>query len=146
MDANRSLLDKAIFLIIIVSLIVFAGCSPASAQQNPSMLSDHFSKAEFNQRQQPLPLHAFNVDPQLVKKLESLRRICRNRPIIVSSGYRSPEYNATVGGVKRSQHMTGKAADIHVDGIDNRMLANYARIVGFTYVKIYSNHVHVDVR
>ena len=34
------------------------------------------------------------------------------KPIIINSGYRNPEYNASVGGVKNSQHLTGCAADI----------------------------------
>lgn len=33
-------------------------------------------------------------------------------PIIINSGYRSPEHNAAVGGVKNSQHLIGCAADI----------------------------------
>lgn len=33
--------------------------------------------------------------------------------IIVLSGYRSPGHNAKVGGAKKSQHMLGRAADIH---------------------------------
>jgi hypothetical protein len=36
------------------------------------------------------------------------------RPITVSSGYRSPQLNVAVGGVKTSQHREGKAADLVV--------------------------------
>lgn len=35
-------------------------------------------------------------------------------PIIVSSGYRSPELNKRIGGAKNSQHMTGCAVDIQL--------------------------------
>lgn len=34
------------------------------------------------------------------------------KPIIVNSGYRSPELNKAIGGAKNSQHMRGQAADI----------------------------------
>lgn len=34
------------------------------------------------------------------------------KPIIVNSGYRSPELNRAIGGAKNSQHMRGQAADI----------------------------------
>lgn len=34
------------------------------------------------------------------------------RPIIVNSGFRSPQVNKQVGGAKRSLHMQGRAADI----------------------------------
>ena len=33
-------------------------------------------------------------------------------PIVVNSGYRCPKHNAEVGGVPRSQHMVGEAADV----------------------------------
>ena len=36
-------------------------------------------------------------------------------PIHVSSGYRSPELNAAIGGSKRSQHMEGRALDLDAD-------------------------------
>jgi zinc D-Ala-D-Ala carboxypeptidase len=36
-------------------------------------------------------------------------------PIYVSSGYRSPELNAAIGGSKRSQHMEGRALDLDAD-------------------------------
>lgn len=34
----------------------------------------------------------------------------------ISSAYRSPEVNAAVGGVRSSDHMTGKAIDLKVEG------------------------------
>lgn len=37
-------------------------------------------------------------------------------PIIVSSGYRCPELNKAVGGVKTSGHMYGFCADLQVKG------------------------------
>lgn len=36
-------------------------------------------------------------------------------PIYVSSGYRSPELNAAIGGSKRSQHIQGRALDLDAD-------------------------------
>ena len=38
-------------------------------------------------------------------------------PITVISGYRSPKYNRKIGGARKSQHMTAKAADIIVRGM-----------------------------
>ena len=35
-----------------------------------------------------------------------------NKPIVVSSGYRCPKLNTSVGGSKTSQHLKGQAADI----------------------------------
>lgn len=46
-------------------------------------------------------------------------------PIIVSSGFRSKDLNAAVGGAKNSQHMTGEATDIYAGTKEgNRELFN----------------------
>ena len=47
--------------------------------------------------------------------LEPVRDIVR-KPIIITSGYRSPQLNKIVGGADNSQHMSGCAADFHVKG------------------------------
>ena len=44
------------------------------------------------------------------------------QPIRVNSAYRSPEHNEKVGGVKTSQHLLGKAADIAVKGMPTEIL------------------------
>lgn len=46
-------------------------------------------------------------------------------PFSPSSWYRCPELNDLVNGSKRSQHMTGEAADIEIPGISNYELAKY---------------------
>lgn len=37
-------------------------------------------------------------------------------PVIISSGYRCPALNEAVGGVAKSQHCLGQAADIYLGG------------------------------
>lgn len=59
--------------------------------------------------------------PENVK--ENLKALCRNilqplrdslkKPILVSSGYRCVRLNSFVGGSPRSDHLTGKAADLN---------------------------------
>ena len=48
-------------------------------------------------------------------------------PIVINSGYRSPQVNAAVGGAKGSNHLTGCAADIRVAGVEQ--LVRYATIL-----------------
>ena len=42
-------------------------------------------------------------------------------PIVINSGYRSPELNKKVGGSPTSNHLTGCAVDIRVVGIEQAM-------------------------
>lgn len=49
------------------------------------------------------------------------------RGVKVTSGYRSPEVNASVGGSKVSDHCKGQAADIEIPGLPNLELAQYIK-------------------
>ncbi|BDC46011.1 D-Ala-D-Ala carboxypeptidase family metallohydrolase [Paraburkholderia terrae] len=43
--------------------------------------------------------------------LEQVRTLLGTKPVLVSSGYRSPGVNAAVGGASNSRHLLGLAAD-----------------------------------
>ena len=47
--------------------------------------------------------------------LEPLRK-AMGEPIKIGSGYRCQQLNRAVGGVSNSQHLTGQAADLCIDG------------------------------
>lgn len=59
---------------------------------------------------------------ELARNLQVLRDAI-NKPITITSGYRSPKYNAKIGGVKDSQHLRGTAADIKVLGMTPKEVA-----------------------
>lgn len=50
-----------------------------------------------------------------------------NRPIKITSGYRSPDLNTLIGGSTHSQHCFGQAADIEVDILSTVALAFYVK-------------------
>ena len=50
-----------------------------------------------------------------------------DNPIIISSGYRSPEVNKAVGGAPTSNHLTGCAVDIRCEGFEQAL--RYANIL-----------------
>jgi hypothetical protein len=52
-------------------------------------------------------------------------------PIIISSGYRSKELNAAIGGSATSQHSKGEAIDIDMDGTPNGV----SNVDVFEYIK-----------
>ena len=59
----------------------------------------------------PLESDIQNLDLLVSNILDPLRKAW-GKPIIVTSGYRVPRLNEAVGGVKNSDHLYGKAADI----------------------------------
>lgn len=85
------------------------------------------------------------IDSVLVDKLQELRDLI-GKPVIINSAYRTPEYNKKVGGSPNSQHLLGKAADIRVNGLTPKQLANYCEKIGFGGIGIYKTFVHVDTR
>ena len=56
----------------------------------------------------------------------------RGVPIIINSGYRSPQLNKKIGGAANSNHLTGCAVDIRTSGMEQAIcyaaiLINYAK-------------------
>lgn len=103
-------------------------------------LSEHFSRHEFDCPCGKLA----NPKKELIDSLELLRSIW-NKPILVTSGFRSVPYNRDIGGVPLSHHLHNRAADIVIRGIDTSVIAKEARKL-FNGVGEYRTFVHVDVR
>ncbi len=84
--------------------------------------------------------------PQLVAILKTIERRF-NKPVIITSGYRSPAYNQKVNGAKRSMHMSCAAADIQVPDTDKWEVAKFVRALpNRGGVGTYCHQsIHVDV-
>jgi uncharacterized protein YcbK (DUF882 family) len=87
------------------------------------------------------------IDSHLVSILDILRNQV-GKPVYINSGYRTPTRNKTVGGAKYSYHMRGMAADIRVDGMSPKELANKLNkiVPDECGIIVYKNWVHFDVR
>jgi uncharacterized protein YcbK (DUF882 family) len=67
-------------------------------------------------------------------------------PLHISSAYRSPYHNASVGGAPRSAHLVGHAFDIQLRGMDKAKLREEAESVGFKgFGMRYRTFVHIDM-
>lgn len=116
------------------------------------LLSRNFRLREFRSRDgTPLPAHLRGNLLRLVRNLQVLRDHL-GRPVIVTSGYRSPAYNQQVGGARQSRHMTAEAADIRVRGLSPAQLyCTIEQLIATGRMQqgglgIYVGHVHYDVR
>lgn len=96
-------------------------------------LSEHFTLDELTLSQTAARRGISNVpSPEVI---DELRKLCvyvlqplrhsLKSPIVISSGYRSPELNRAVGGAKESDHTFGRAADISVPGLATHLLCRH---------------------
>ena len=100
-------------------------------------LSEHFGLAELTKTKTGIE----NVPNE--EQVNNLRRVCRwleqlrrrwndlygegDDPIVINSGFRSPEVNKAVGGVANSNHLKGCAVDIRCIGMEQAL--RYAAIL-----------------
>jgi hypothetical protein len=102
-------------------------------------LSEHLSLIEVtrsdsakrrNISNQPTPEHLENLKVLAANIFEPIR-VHFKVPIFVSSGYRSKDLNTAIGGSLTSQHCTGEALDIDMDGsgdgVTNAMVFEYIK-------------------
>ena len=81
-------------------------------------MTKNFSIEEFNCNDgSEMPINIYYNMVKVANQLQILRNYL-GKPIQINSAWRSEEYNASVGGVKDSQHIMGRAADITVKGFD----------------------------
>jgi hypothetical protein len=97
-------------------------------------LSKNFTVAELSKSEAAIRQGLDNTPSMIV--IDNLQALVDNilqplrekfGPVIVTSGYRSPDVNKAIGGSATSDHCKGFAADFEVLGMDNRQLALYIK-------------------
>lgn len=87
------------------------------------------------------------VDYELMAVLQEAREHF-GKPINVTSGYRCKKYNKKIGGSSKSQHITGRAADIQIKDVGPQ--AVWAYFFGKYRDKFgigkYPTFTHIDTR
>ncbi len=91
-----------------------------------------------------------NLTALVANLLDPLRE-AYGKPIVVSSGYRCAKLNRAVGGVARSQHLSGQAADLQSAGksrSEHKKLFDLARKLNLPYDQLIDEHdykwVHIS--
>ncbi len=117
-----------------------------------TQLSPHFNAQEF--RCKCGKAHDFQIDDDLITKLETLYSTLNCSKIIVTSGFRCAAHDKAVKGSGTGQHTLGKAADICCYGQDGQPISSKtvcckAQDTGFTGIANITAayiYTHVDVR
>lgn len=116
------------------------------------ILTQNFYKSEFDSKDgADMPVSVLENVKELAQNLQTLRDYLK-APITVNSGYRSPDHNKAIGGVKNSQHLYGKAADIVVEGRTPKQVATAIKyLIRNRKMKqggigVYSSFTHYDIR
>jgi zinc D-Ala-D-Ala carboxypeptidase len=114
--------------------------------------SKYFSPAEVACRGTGMVM----LSPASIDALKRLDRVreAMGHPLILNSGYRSPEHNRAVGGAKASNHMKGIAFDINMSNVDPHRFEAEAKRAGFNGIGLYPpqkptgsrDFIHIDTR
>lgn len=110
---------------------------------NNIKISKNFKLKEF----QSSDTKTVKLDSKLLERLQLLREYIE-KPIHITSGYRTPEHNKKVNGHPKSRHMKGKAADIRVYGLTVTFLQGICKIYDFDKVIPYhdKDFIHLQVK
>lgn len=90
-----------------------------------------------------------DITDELRKKLEEIDHLFISNDIpqmAITSGARCPAYNASVGGVKSSTHVSGLAVDISCD--DNHKRYKMLKVLvenGIKRIGIGKTFLHIDI-
>ena len=116
----------------------------SKAKDGNKKLSTNFRVREFACTDGSDPIF---IDSDLVNVLQKVRTHF-GKSVTITSAYRTPTRNKTVGGTTYSQHLYGTAADIKVSGISPKKVAQYVEklLPNSGGIGIYSTFTHVDVR
>lgn len=121
-------------------------------QENSKVqLSKNFNSYEFRcGLGSPCSCSTILIDDKLVEYLQKIREHF-GKSITITSAYRCPSYNKSIGSGTGSYHTKGQAADIVVNGVSPREVAKYAESIGILGIGLYETSadgyfVHIDTR
>lgn len=124
-----------------------AGMSPGGSILIPSgqgRLAKHFRAEELACPCDRDSCKCVVVHWALIELLSRMRQQLK-QPLYITSGYRCPRHNQTVGGAPESLHLGGMAADVQTAAAMPQHLAPVAEAVGAGGIGVYPRHCHVDV-
>ena len=116
-----------------------------------NQLSPHFSLLELTKSStaarlgivnEPDEAHIENLERLATQILEPVRKAFAS-PVIVTSGYRSPELCTAIGSKPTSQHAKGEAADFEIIGVSNPEIARFISL-DLSFDQLILEHYNPD--
>jgi uncharacterized protein YcbK (DUF882 family) len=107
-------------------------------------LSEHFDRSEFACHD---GCGRDSIDAETLRVVERLRDHF-GAAVTINSAFRCENHNRSVGGASNSQHLTGRACDVVVEGVGPDSVAQHLET---TYedrygIGRYNTFTHVDTR
>ena len=137
---------------------LIAGISQPRQSSDPIYSGSHFTWGEATANGARLPedtkfegiiIPAAQITSNIIKlayKLDEVRVLFGNRPIIITSWLRPSRTNRAVGGARNSQHLLGWSADFIVRGVEPREVAARLQSTWPGGLGDSSAFTHVDMR
>jgi hypothetical protein len=85
---------------------------------------------------------------RVAQLLEQVKALLGGKPVMVNSGYRSPQVNLAVGSKPTSQHCLGCAADIRVPGMTPDEVVQAIKASDIPYdqlIREFDSWTHISV-
>ena len=118
-----------------------------------TQLSEHFSLEELTVTSHREYDNTPNEDQinnltRVAQLLEKVKALLGGKPVMVNSGYRSPQVNLAVGSKPTSQHCLGCAADIRVPGMTPDEVVQAIKASDIPYdqlIREFDSWTHISV-
>ncbi len=131
---------------------------PSASQEDSNLVDDvnntDLDKTEFNgQLLRFLPHTDDRISPTLRGIMEEVAKEY-GQTLVITSAYRSPAYNASVGGAKKSQHQQGNAVDVRMTNTSVADRQRFLRIAASKGIQGFGcyfpassggNFIHCDI-
>tara|TARA_R100001198_G_scaffold93628_1_gene74918 strand:- start:930 stop:1424 length:495 start_codon:yes stop_codon:yes gene_type:complete len=131
---------KSLFAVCVIAAVVVLFLSFYANAQQPVL--KYFEDSEFIDTKSG----HHKMNREFLLKLDALRARC-GFPLIINSGYRSPNHPDEIFKKKPGTHARGIAVDISAWNLKKKkIILKHAKALGFKGIGVYPGHVHLDMR
>ena len=137
-------MKKYLIILLIVITILWVVLKDSDIRLSKNFTLSEFTKTSYPVNNEPSPEHIINLRRLVVNFLQPLRDYF-NKPLIITSGYRSKELNSKLrNSSKNSQHLEGMAADFKITGETNESVIKAIKDLGLSYDQLIDEQLYYE--